>query len=72
MCYVDLRRQKIDLSMEIREQLDVEKNKYATNYEQELQDIVSERKLTACVGLPFLFALARGGYQGRWKHEGLC
>ena len=44
VCYTDLRRQKIELSMEIREQLDTEKKKHATNYEQELQDIVSERK----------------------------
>ena len=44
MCYADLQRQKIELSMEIREQLDVEKKKYTTNHEQELQDIVSERK----------------------------
>ena len=43
MCYADLQRQKIELSMEIKEQLDVEK-KYTTNHEQELQDIVSKRK----------------------------
>ena len=32
--------------MEIKEQLDAEKKKYATSYEQELQDIVSERKIS--------------------------
>ena len=42
--HTDLRRQKIQLSMEIREQLDAEEKKCGTNYEQELQDIVSEIK----------------------------
>jgi hypothetical protein len=53
MCYADLQRQKIELSMEIKERLDVEKKKYSTNHEQELHDIVSERKLTVYIANSF-------------------
>ena len=37
---LDLRRQKMQLSMELREELDVEKKKLTTNLEQDIQTIV--------------------------------
>ena len=38
---IDLQRQKIHLSMEVREEVLTEKRKHETNYEQEIQEIVN-------------------------------
>ena len=44
--YIDLQTQKIQLSMEVREELLTERKKNETNYEQEIQEIV--RNMQRC------------------------